>query len=392
MKKILILLLILMPIVYGQDISNSLSKNDYYQYETLQSEVFINLTLAEKITASNFGLADKNNGTISVPVFFEELSLNHYFVYFNLPKLEKDVYYFNIKNVKYFENNVLKITSKYYEFNLENVSSVSIYPGILNKVNSTILTITNHNNPINITVKADEISLNQNILLNDKASIDLEIPKNTDNFDIRVDYGNRFYLIPVIPYKENITKEIEQLMPNENAVVLLNSTFGNKFQDKITIKKDISLKGPFYIRNTLDTPVNGIVFDLTGNLKEIARINLTYISELKPNEIITQYIWINENQAPSKSSYSGKIEMKYGDNILTIPLEIIFTDFVDNILRDNKTINQSFIENVEEEKTGNTGLVVLFLSLILIVLIGLIYFILKKKNKNFCWKAIFRRS
>ena len=76
--------------------------------------------------------------------------------------------------------------------------------------------------------------------------------------------------------------------------------------------------------------------------------------------------------------------MKYGDNILTIPLEIIFTDFVDNILRDNKTINQSFIENenVEEEKTGNTGLVVLFLSLILIVLIGLIYFILKKKNKN----------
>ena len=56
MKKILILLLFLLPIVNAQDITISLSKDNYYQQETLQAEVFINLTLAEEITASNSAL------------------------------------------------------------------------------------------------------------------------------------------------------------------------------------------------------------------------------------------------------------------------------------------------------------------------------------------------
>ena len=58
-KKILILLLILLPIINAQDIVISLSKDNYHQYETLQAEVFINLSLMDKITASNFALINK---------------------------------------------------------------------------------------------------------------------------------------------------------------------------------------------------------------------------------------------------------------------------------------------------------------------------------------------
>ena len=77
-KKILFLLLILLPIANAQDITITLSKDNYYQHETLQVDVIINLSLAEKITASNFALIDKDNKTVPITLFLEKISSNHY--------------------------------------------------------------------------------------------------------------------------------------------------------------------------------------------------------------------------------------------------------------------------------------------------------------------------
>ena len=164
MKKILILLLFLLPIVNAQDITISLSKDNYFQQETLQAEVFINLTLAEEITASNFGLIDKENKTIPIPLFLEEISNNHYFIYFNVPKLNNGTYFFLVKDVKYTDTTLKKI-SKSQEFYLNNISSISILPAILNRVNSTNLKIMNHGSLINVTIKASEINLNNPLFL-----------------------------------------------------------------------------------------------------------------------------------------------------------------------------------------------------------------------------------
>ena len=177
MKKILILLLILLPIVNAQDITISLSKNNYYQHETLQAEILVNLSLAERITASNFALLDKKNSTIPVPIFLEEISNNHYFIYFNLPKLSNDTYYFSVKDVKY-NDVVLKKLSESKEFYLNDQNSISIYPAIFNKLNSTTLKITNHGNPINLSVNAKEINLSGNYNLKDVLNLNINIPKN----------------------------------------------------------------------------------------------------------------------------------------------------------------------------------------------------------------------
>ncbi|MEK6907490.1 MAG: hypothetical protein AABW45_03095 [Nanoarchaeota archaeon] len=386
MKKILILLLFLLPIVNAQDITISLSKDNYFQQETLQAEVFINLTLAEEITASNFGLIDKENKTIPIPLFLEEISNNHYFIYFNVPKLNNGTYFFLVKDVKYTDTTLKKI-SKSQEFYLNNISSISILPAILNRVNSTNLKIMNHGSLINVTIKASEINLNKNLLLQNEFNTNLEIPKNIDNFNIRIDYGDRFYLIPVIPYQETFN-EIRSLIIPKNAFILLNSTLGNYFNNKITLTKDSSPNGPFYIKNTLNLPIDNIEFNLTGNLNEIARLNLNHIDEIKANEALEQYIWINENQNPSKLKYSGNIEVRRNGELLAfIPLEIEF-EFIEikiegnltkeNKMNFNKTTNFTKEQPVGEEQ--NKNLIIFFVLLILIVIIVLFYFIFKKQK------------
>jgi len=185
MKKILILLLFLIPIANAQEITINLAKNNYNNYETIQADILMNLSLAEKITASNFGLIDKNNITIPVSIFLDELSKNHYYVYFNIPKIQNDTYYFIVKNVKYLDN-YLKKMSKTQEFYLNDFDSISIYPGIFNNKISGTLKITNHGQKTNITIISKELNLNQKFVLNDNYNLNLNIPKNINNFDIRI--------------------------------------------------------------------------------------------------------------------------------------------------------------------------------------------------------------
>lgn len=391
MKKILILLLILLPIVNAQDITISLSKDNYYNYETLQAEVFVNLTLAEKITASNFGLIDKENKTIPVTLFLEEIADKHYFTYFNIPKLDNGTYYFIVKDVIYTDI-ILKKISKSKEFYLNNISSISIFPGILNRINSTTLKITNHGEPVNVSINAQEINLSRNLLLENEFNINLEIPKNILNFNIRIDYLDRFYSIPVIPYRET-KEEIKSLIIPKDAIVLLNSTLGKYFNAKLVLTKDSSPKGPFYIRNNFNLPINDLYFNLTGNLNEIARLNLGYIPEIKINESLEQYIWINENKNPTKLKYSGNIEVMRNNQILTfIPLEIEF-EFIEVKIEENltkkdktsikKTTNITKEQPPEIQKEQNKNLIILFSILILAVIVVVLYFIFKKpKGKS----------
>ena len=393
-KKILILLLILLPIINAQDIVISLSKDNYHQYETLQAEVFINLSLMDKITASNFALINKENEIIPTSIFLEEISKDHYFIYLDIPKLDNNTYYFLVKDVKYIDI-ILKKISKSKEFYLSNISGISIYPGIFNKINHTILRIINHADPINITLKADEINLSKNLFLDKILNIDLAIPKNINNFNIRIDYGDRFYLIPIIPYKEtNINigqEEVEPLIiprPSSDAIILLNSSFGTYFNNKIILTKDSSPKGYFYIKNKWSLPIDNIQFKLTNNLNQIARINLSFIQQINPNETLMQYLWVNENQNSTKLKYSGDIEIKSDQGTLTLlPLEVIFLEekienvTKDNIINLNKTFNNTKKEVVkEEDKKQNKSLIIVLILLILALLAIFLYFIFKKRT------------
>ena len=359
-----------------------------------RSEILVNLSLAERITASNFALLDKKNSTIPVPIFLEEISNNHYFIYFNLPKLSNDTYYFSVKDVKY-NDVVLKKLSESKEFYLNDQNSISIYPAIFNKLNSTTLKITNHGNPINLSVNAKEINLSGNYNLKDVLNLNINIPKNINNFNIKVSYLDNFYLIPVLPYQETIvnkTQEIKPLInPSKDSILLLNSSLGTYFNDKISLTKDSSLKGPFYIKNVFGFPIYDLNFALTNDLNQIARLNASSIVKIDQNEIITQYIWLNENKNPSKLKYSGYIEIRSQSNLLaSLPLEVSFledkssintTQDINKVNVSEKTSNKTTESQVKNEKQ-NKSLLIIFAIAIIIVVIVLLYFILKKSKEK----------
>ena len=396
MKYPLILLLIFLPVVYGEEVIISIADENYHQYETLQAEVFINLSLSEKITAANFGLKDKNNATIPVSVFLEEISKDHYFVYFNLPKLENGAYYFLAKDIKYADG-ILKKISLQKEFYLDNISSISVYPAIVRNLNFTILKIYNYGEIINLSINADEINLSMEIKLKNAFNLNLNIPKNINDFDIKLDYLNKIYLIPVIPYREkletaeNFSKITKPLIQNpKNAVVLLNSTYGKYFDAKIELKKDAVARGPFYLKNTGNFPINNIIFNLTGSLNEIAKLNITHIVKINPNETIMQYIWVNEKLNPEKLYYSGDIEIKSSEGIIIgiLPLEIAILEKniikKDNVEKIKEFVNKTRQIKIRSEDNNNENKTLIISSIIIIVviLLILIYFIFKKPNKN----------
>jgi hypothetical protein len=396
MKKILILLLILLPIVNAQDISISLSKDNYYQYETLQAEIFINLSVIGKITSSNFNLINEDNVKIPVPIFLEEISDNHYFVYFDIPELNNGTYYFLVKDIWY-SDILLKKTSKSQKFYLDEIKSISIYPAILNKLNSANLQMINKAQPINITIESDILNISKKILLDKKINYYFDIPKNIDKFNIKINYDHRNYLIPVIPYQEEnvenmIMEETKQLIIpiQKKEITLLNSTFGTHFVDKIELANDSSRSGPFYIKNTGTLSIN-LTFHLTGDLNYITRLNLTLLNNFNPGENLTQYIWLNENKNPSKKVYFGGIEIRSDKEIVKIlPLKIEILEenslIEEKVKKDNKTEinlikNNSKQEITKADDNKNKNLITYFVIILIIISI-LIYFIFKKKKEE----------
>ncbi|MEK6835761.1 MAG: hypothetical protein AABX55_01945, partial [Nanoarchaeota archaeon] len=162
MKKLLILLLILIPIVNAQEqpLIISLSRENYVVFETFQAEVVFNIDPVNEITASNFVLTDKLNNKIPIALFLNKLSDNYYFIYFNLPNLSTGTYNFNVINIRYIDEN-LKQISVSKSFNSENInftdekllSSISINPAIITTYD-TKLEIKNNFDKLNLTIQA----------------------------------------------------------------------------------------------------------------------------------------------------------------------------------------------------------------------------------------------
>jgi len=212
------------------------------------------------------------------------------------------------------------------------------------------------------------------------------IPVNEDEFNIRVDYLDTFYLIPVIPY--NIAKETKPLIITKENIILLNSSLGTYFNKNFILEKNSTPKGPFYIKNTLNYAVNGLTFSLTGNLAEIVRLDYAIVGEIKPGETLTQYVWINENKNPSRLDYQGSIELRLDDDLVSaIPMEINFLDEkpLNNITEERSSNLTKPVKNItasDQVKEGKDNLTLLFIILIPLALIVLLYFIFKKDKKK----------
>ncbi|MFH1210205.1 MAG: hypothetical protein V1663_05460 [archaeon] len=112
--------------VNAEEIVINVPRSDYRVYETFQAEIFFNINPVQ-VSVSNFELRDMNNIKIATPLFLEKISDNYYFVYFDLPNLEKGQYKFWVKNINYVQNGILKETGNSKIINVDNINSGFAY-------------------------------------------------------------------------------------------------------------------------------------------------------------------------------------------------------------------------------------------------------------------------
>ena len=127
-------------------------------------------------------------------------------------------------------------------------------------------------------------------------------------------------MIPVHIYKkipevlpiENETPSNKTTISDNMTIVKIENVIGidflvdNKEFDEILAVNEVK-EGNVAFKNFLDKSLNNIKFELTGNLKEIVRLNMTSMTSLKANTTAKQYVWINENKNAKEGEYKGKI-------------------------------------------------------------------------------------
>ena len=88
MKKTLLLIItlsiLLINLVNAQDEGNlNVLRENYYFKETIQSNLFVNVTTVDKITQEKLFLINQNNQEIPASMFLEKISNSYYFIYFH---------------------------------------------------------------------------------------------------------------------------------------------------------------------------------------------------------------------------------------------------------------------------------------------------------------------
>ena len=395
MKTFLLIFLLILPLTYAQEITLNIPRDNYTIKETLQADVTINVNPINEIKTSNFILLDENGVKIPIALFIDKLSNDHYFIYFNIPELQPGYYKFLVDDIRYI-NKTLKQVSQDKIIYIDNSTiSLSINPGII--LQETILEFRNNGIPIKINITSPSFTnLPRELDLYDFKRYNIKFPLGSYDSEIKLDYADKSYIIKLlVPYKEesleNFEEEINQTqvitLQEEENIIFLNSTLGTRFPGKIIIEKISSPNNPFYVKNNLDLKLTNLKFSLTGNLNQIIRLNLTNVDHIDKDEIIKQYIWVNENRNSTSKNYNGYITIMSDEgysNKLYLNIDIKEEKIKETIKIENKTLsnltnNQSI--NKSQEK-NNTLLNTSFLLILIIIVSMIIYFIKKSKKKT----------
>lgn len=250
-KFLFSLILLLVPIAFAQENILS-SKPTYLAGETVQIEVYLPDSI-KTLTKSNFEIVDEDYQQTNIGFIFAEISVNHYFIYFDAPLNIAGTFYLKISNYLYRENNQLNEKTIYNKFDIINSSLpiISIKPGL-------ILFYPDRMNPIlNIRLKSINYDSEIFIASQDKFIIPIInhffLPESSVKYisieiqssnltgltasSLILKYANNSYVIPIWIFKEkqtsqnitlatNITpaQNITPIIPSEQENINMNIT------------------------------------------------------------------------------------------------------------------------------------------------------------------------
>ena len=310
--KYLVLILLLIPLVYAQDLS--LSKEIYYPQETFQAEVFM-----ENLNNQDISVLNSLNFPSSIGVNLNKISNAHYFISFNIPETTPGIYTLKIKE-----------TQKQFEIKPKKTRVFSISPAFIKYTSQdkTIqkIIITNHNTqPETVEITSDSVipSINS-ITLPLKSSksffvkLDTTQTKNSLAILSIADYNIPIWFIADNEIISFLDKEIEITQETQEGLQFYIKSEGDIIDlNYLTkeIEESIPITGSLYIKNNLNESLNNLKISLTGNLQDIVKLETTEF-DLATGEEKRLDIIINEDRILLEDSYSGDLIISNDKSVL----------------------------------------------------------------------------
>lgn len=347
-KRILPIFLILICINLVCAAELTTFNEEYNPGETLQA-IASNISL----TSSQVSLIDSESNSVSISPLLTEYREDNYFIYFNLPTtLDEGVYRLFTGSL---ETN-FTITNRTTAVQIKPAfiildSSDDTFTIQLQNLGTSITVIVSPSTP-EISPRKSSVALGSEDLFN--LLVDYDYSDITEDETLTLTYDQTTYNIPLFYLEveeeiinetiienititnetitiENITSEIE-----ETLVFLTQSESAN-----INLNVEESFEGYLKLQNNLNETLTDLTFTLTGNLAEVVRINLTTIQNISSEEIISQYLWVNENENLSAGTYEGELIFSNEDYSTSLPIII--------------TLTEEEIEETPEENTESSG-------------------------------------
>ena len=366
-------------------------RDNFAAGETVQFDINFDGELDNDLSYSNLKLKNIYNVNFDVSYTIEKISDYRYYVYFNLPNnLINNTYKFIINNVDIYNGDDFVRVNKEVYFNVSNSNySLSIYPGIfiLNDESSSINFKNNLNFPLDILVSGNGLILEyNNINLGKKAQKNVQFRRDGDinNAEIKIDYGNKYYLIPIY-FSDNediILPEVNitNITVNKKSVVFVESSHiinKNLFTNE-------SISAPIRFYNNGDADLKNLNIEVSKELSNILKINQSSFSLLKIGEIKFFLVTINKDFRVKQGYYNGTIKLisdKVYDNIYVYlnfsePMKVIIPK--ENITKKENITNGTLIIK-PKEKSSNVKTILI--SIIVAILIIVVFILLRKKGK-----------
>ncbi|MEK6861307.1 MAG: hypothetical protein AABY07_05025 [Nanoarchaeota archaeon] len=392
--KCLIILIILHSLNVSANFDFRLYRSELSPGETVQLELFFNNT-AKDITPLNIVLYDQDNNKKPISPFLKKIS-ERYLLYFNLPiGLEDGSYKLLLKDIVFKEQNIL--TEKSFEINLTVKSTeqrLSISPALLYvEKNTNNFGIKVKNNGVTTSVKIDANELldhpytqSQIIQQNTERLFKFKIKSlNRTRFDeLKISYGDKQYIVPIIFKIEESKEEAEQIAPFEllSDIVVINKT----------IKNDQTVSGYLSLRNNMNEPIT-LAYKISGNIKDITDVELAD-KNIPSNATAEVKITINKDKLTQQAEYSGYIEFDAYSYAISIPLYIKIVDEPATAEEREQEIvipkkeekkgekeiidlNFTVPKPPEPEKPKQTWMIILIL---LLLIFAIIYYLSKRKT------------
>lgn len=407
-NKVLIFLifLFLAGVVSAADFEINFLRDNYAAKDSVQVLVLNNLTLVNDIGFGNVKLYRDERIPLSLNLYKID---DGYFIFFDLPGLEKGDYSFIIGDLSYVEGGVLKKGNFTKNLTVESLNySLSVFPMFLSldldywERPRLSLRLRNNLDDVNVSIngndfikpRVSEIKLKRN----EEYLLLVDIDQNAiEGFDAKgdlvIDYGY-VYKIPIYVHKRLKGRLVENITIVKEDVVVIKE--GLRFVAQVdavnrSINESTMLEGALSFKNFADVTLHNLRFNLTNDLGNVVRMEYNGLDFIDPGEERYVVLFVNEDTNIDRD-YNGRLVITTKEGVSAeFPIYLHFKESVKEVkIEEEPVINYSDILPERKEEESNLVLYIVIVVFIGLLIVAASYFYRKGKGEKKRFEDLFR--